>query len=276
MTTDVALKALENYKLGRNNVTDILTVSYSSHDHLGHAHGPNARELEELTIAEDNSLSKLMNGIRNSVPGGLKDVLFVFTADHGVAPTVSYLNQAKIDAEQINESELFGRLNQFLDKTYGKLKNETWVLQMKLFNVYLNHEAIQKEKLAVADLELSVKTFLEKQKGAMFVVTKSEYDKRMLPPGFFGRQIMKTYNPRISGDLIFIPTPYFTDSGDLATHMTGYSYDTSVPIIFAGSRIKAGVHSSPSDPVDIAPTLSFLLGIVHPPLSEGRVLSEIF
>jgi hypothetical protein len=91
----------------------------------------------------------------------------------------------------------------------------------------------------------------------------------------FEAQILRTYYPGRSGDVVGILAPFFVAGEATATHMTGYSYDRTVPILFAGPHIKAGVYASPADVVDIAPTLSFLLGTVAPSLCEGKVLSDV-
>jgi predicted AlkP superfamily pyrophosphatase or phosphodiesterase len=91
------------------------------------------------------------------------------------------------------------------------------------------------------------------------------------------RQILHTYFQGRSGDIILIPKPYFMPGGKndtSTTHLTGYSYDRTVPIIFAGYQIKPGIYSTRAEAVDIAPTLSFLARVLPPSLSEGRVLSE--
>jgi arylsulfatase A-like enzyme len=64
------------------------------------------------------------------------------------------------------------------------------------------------------------------------------------------------------------------DGGDAVTHLTGYAYDRMVPLVIAGAGLKAGVHPEYARVIDLAPTLSYLLGILPPSLSEGRVLTE--
>ena len=107
------------------------------------------------------------------------------------------------------------------------------------------------------------------------VFTSSDYRARKLPPGIFEKQIMRTYYPSRSGDLVVIPKPFWFEQDDTADHQTGYAYDRMVPLIFSGPLFKAGVYSDSAKIVDIAPTLSFVLGTLPPAVSEGRVLSEM-
>jgi predicted AlkP superfamily pyrophosphatase or phosphodiesterase len=142
-------------------------------------------------------------------------------------------------------------------------------------NFYLNEKTLADKKIEKSALEDKVKALLVNKQGISHVITSTDVKKGNLPPGEFHRQILKSYYPGRSGDLIAIPKPFYFSSewtGGV-THMTGYNYDRTVPIIIAGPNIKAGVYPH-GEVVDIAPTLSFLLGVLPPALSEGRVLSE--
>ncbi len=86
ITNAAVEKAIDEYHLGKGKGTDLLAVSYSSHDYLGHAFGPNSLEMEEMTVAEDRSLSRILNYIKRKVPGGLAGVVVVLTGDHGIPP----------------------------------------------------------------------------------------------------------------------------------------------------------------------------------------------
>ncbi|OFZ80571.1 MAG: hypothetical protein A2603_15315 [Bdellovibrionales bacterium RIFOXYD1_FULL_55_31] len=89
------------------------------------------------------------------------------------------------------------------------------------------------------------------------------------------RQILHTYYPGRSGDVVAIPRPYFMpeDEGPVV-HLTGYTYDRTVPIILAGALFRPGIYANRAEVIDIAPTLSFVSSVLPPSLSEGRVLSE--
>ena len=88
------------------------------------------------------------------------------------------------------------------------------------------------------------------------------------------RQILKTYYPGRSGDVVAIPKPFYMPDGDTVGHMTGYAYDATVPIVLVGPRFTPGVYANEAAVIDIAPTLSFISGVTAPALSEGRVMSE--
>ena len=273
LTTDAALAAVESMKLGsRPGAPDVLAISYSSHDMLGHRVGPNAREMEELTVAEDRSLSRLFRGLERSVPGGMKNVLVVLTADHGVAPTAPIALKGRLEAGAVNPEALLERLNSAMVAKLGKPSEGVWVVAQHSFNFYLNRKAAVGAGVAAA--ESALKELLLKEPAAEVVFTRSEVAAGRLPGGVFEAQIKKSYVVGQSGDVVMIPKPFFADDDDPSAHMTGYSYDRTVPLIFAGPMIKPGVHASAARVADLAPTLSFVLGTIAPAKSEGRVLAE--
>lgn len=274
LTEAAAEKMIEQYNLGNGKATDVLAVSFSSHDYMGHAFGPNSREMEEYAVADDQSISKLLNFVKKRVPGGLSNVVVVLTADHGTPSNPDWLKKEKIDAGRLDSKNLITAVENRLEQKFGKLGNEHWIISEFAFNLYLNKSAIGKKKLNVSDVESEAKAALLEIHGVAHVVTSTDYAKRILPPGQHERQILKTYYPGRSGDLVIIPLPNYMSNYATVTHQTGYNYDRMVPVILSGFHIKKGVHAQKAEVVDIAPTLSFLTGTVAPSMSEGRVLSE--
>jgi predicted AlkP superfamily pyrophosphatase or phosphodiesterase len=124
-------------------------------------------------------------------------------------------------------------------------------------------------------MESDMKEVLLKNPAILHVVTRAEYDDHKLPPGMFERKVSRTYYRGRSGHVIGIQKAfYINEEKKTASHLTGYTYDRTVPIIFSGFGIKNGLYASSAEVVDIAPTLSFLLGVLPPALSEGHVLTQ--
>ena len=282
ITTDAAIRALKEMKLGQGAGPDILAISYSSHDMAGHEQGLQSEVMEELTMFEDESIGQLFSAIDKSV--GMKNVVFAFTGDHGVSPAVSVVAPQKMPAGVLNSAEILKEANEELEKKWGKSSKGSWILRAKSMNFYLDPEVILDKKKSRSDVEAELKRIIARPKtngetsreGIAQVFTRSEWEEHLLPPVSFGRQIMKTFIPGRSGDVIMIPKPFWVDSTAVATHVTGYNYDRSVPLIIAGGSVKPGVYAKEVEVVDLAPTLSFMLGLVAPSGSDGRVLHEIF
>lgn len=274
LTELAAERAIEAFQLGRGKSTDLFAVSFSGHDYAGHTWGPNAPEMEELTAAEDRQVSKLLNYIRRSVPGGLKEVVFVFTADHGVAPAPDYSKENKIPGGRIDDEALGKAISARLNEKFGKPDSGEWIPLADSLNLWLNHDAVRVKKISLSDVEAVAKEVILKTPGVAHVFSASDYAARKLPPGQFERQILKTYYPGRSGDLVIIQKPFYIKNEDFAEHNSGYNYDSTIPIILAGPKIRPGIYSTQAEVIDIAPTLTFLTGVLPPALSEGRVLSE--
>lgn len=275
ITEVAAEKLIEQYQLGRGKATDVLAVGFSSHDYLGHAFGPNSLEMEEMTVADDRVVSKLLNHVRKTIPGGMDNVLVVLTADHGIPPNPDWLKENRMAAGRMDEKKIAEELETHLAKKFGALQQGTWVAYVKELNFYLTPGAIAEKNLERSVVENEVRTFLRAKEGIHDVVTNTDYVERRPPPGMIGRQFMKTYFPGRSGDVIAIPRPFYMSGEDTVMHMTGYKYDSTVPIILAGKHIRSGLYASAAEVVDIAPTLAFLLGVVPPNVSEGKVLSDV-
>jgi predicted AlkP superfamily pyrophosphatase or phosphodiesterase len=274
-TVDVVEKSVEEFKLGRGKATDYLAVSFSSHDYVGHTFGPNSLEAEEMTVAEDKMLARLFNTLQKKIPGGMKNVLVVLTADHGIPPNPDWLRSEKMDAGRINEEKLQAALEEKLAGVFGKMGDKPWILKLKEFNLYLNPRAIAEKKIAAREVENALEKIILAEPWVASVMTAGDIRDGRVPSGLVGRQFQHSYYPGRSGDLIIVPKPFFMPGSDTVTHMTGYSYDRSVPLLFSGPHIKAGVFATSVEIIDIAPTLSFILGTVAPTMSEGRVIEEI-
>lgn len=94
------------------------------------------------------------------------------------------------------------------------------------------------------------------------------------------RRVLRNFNPKRSGDVYIIYEPHWgiTYARDVAAvnHGSLWAYDTYVPIMFAGWNIEAVKVQRKVETVDIAPTLSLLLGIKLPSGSVGKTLEEVF
>ena len=276
LTVDAAEAAISEMKLGQNpkGAPDLLAVSFSSHDYMGHDHGPNSREMEELTVAEDRAVSQLLNTLRKKVPGGLKNVLIAFTADHGIPPIPEWLQGQKILAGKLDEKAITQTLNEKLTQTFGKPASESWISWGGELNYYINRDSLTASKKERSQVEEVIRSALLDLPGTFKVVTQTDYQQRRLPPGIFENQFLNSYFPGRSGDAIIIPKPYFINKSDTTAHLSGYTYDRTVPILFVGAGVKPGKYATRAEVVDIAPTLAYLIGILPPNMSHGRVLSE--
>ncbi len=275
VSIDLALSVLEKEKLGQHkDQTDFLLISLSAHDFAGHAFGPNSPEMADMTLFEDQQLSRLLNGIQKNV--GLQSSIVMLTADHGIPPAASYAKENRIKAERIDYLALFKKIYSQLDDKYGAPKKGPWIVAYKYFNFYLNPNVLAEKKLDGGQLSQEIKKIMLTEDGIAAVYTRDQLLNGRVAPGYWSEALVNQFLFNANGDLIFMPEPfYYEKTSAFVTHMTGYNYDTRVPLIMAGTAFKPGVYAEYARVVDLAPTLSYVLNVIAPPKARGRVLNEI-
>ncbi len=272
LTVEAAEAAIEGAKLGQGPGPDVLAVSFSSHDYVGHAFGPDSQENEEMVVAEDRAFAKFFAYLDKKF--GLKNVLITLTADHGVAPNAEWLAQHRMNAGVVDMDKVREKLEKRLEEKFGKADGAPWIPYAVEFNFWIGRDALAARKVSLEDAAAEVKRALLEEKAFSYAFTAADVAARRLPPGLHERRILKTYVPGRSGDVVAIGRPYYYVKENTANHQADYAYDETVPLVLAGPGVRAGKYAERAEVVDLAPTLSFLLGTVPPSLSEGRVLSE--
>ena len=273
LTVDLALKALDGEKLGQGKATDILALSFSSHDMAGHRYGPISPELEAMTIVEDQQIARLLRAIQSKL-GNLKDVAIILTGDHGMPP--SNEQTSKMASGKIDSLEFYKKVADRLDKKYGKPSKE-WIKASTVLNYYIDEDVLKERKAPKEEVEQEIKSVALTLPGVFDVFTAGDFKKGLRITGRYKEQIENQYRPDLGGDVVIIPQPFFMGKDDnYVTHVTGYSYDRYVPLVILGPNVKAGVHAEKAEVIDIAPTISFMLGLIPPAKASGRILSEIF
>jgi len=268
----VAEAAIDGEKLGQRDATDLLTISFSSNDYVGHQTGPDAPQVRDMCIRTDELLAKLFKVIGEKV--GLDSTLFVLTADHGVAPAPEVQAGRKmpggyiyVDIEDVVRSALLKKFGA-KDLVLGSVDNA----------IYLDYKALEAGKidLAAACLVAADALMAVPQAHVARVFTRGQ-----LQQGISGDRIagaaMSGFYPARSGDIVAMFEPYWMPwlkAPTKTTHFTPYNYDTHVPVIFFGMGVKRGWYRQNIQVNDIAPTLAALMDVEPPAGAFGRVLVE--
>ncbi len=270
MIEEFAESAIQGENLGRHASTDLLAVSFSSNDYVGHAVGPDDPAVRDISIRTDRLLGKLLDAVERSVVAG--HTLVILTADHGVAP-VPEVNQArKMPGGRLNGGELTGKITDALTKRFGPGK---WLLTGSPATVYLNLDLIRTQKLDVAEVERVAAEAAREEQHIARVYTRSQLMSGQMQQDDISRAFtLGFFGPR-SGDLFVLHEPYYLFEAAGTSHGTPYDYDNHVPVIFLGPGIKPGKYSTRIAVNDIAPTLAEILNVEQPSGSMGRILSEI-
>ncbi|MFN0085275.1 MAG: alkaline phosphatase family protein [Blastocatellia bacterium] len=266
---DFAKAAIENEGMGADDVTDLLTISLSSNDLVGHLYGPYSHEVQDITLRTDRSLADLFTYLDQKV--GLNNVVIALTADHGVAPAPEQVRAlgygGKIELKTISDA-----VQAALTRTFG---DEKWVLQGVNGNIYLDEAAIERRKLEPEAVERVAARAVTAVEGVAECFTRSQILAGRLPGTKIARAVANGFHSSRNGNLVIVTEPfYFIGEGITTTHGSPYLYDTHVPVILYGPGIAAGEYRGVASPADIAPTLSSLLRIETPSNSVGRILSE--
>jgi predicted AlkP superfamily pyrophosphatase or phosphodiesterase len=270
MIEEFSERAVAAENLGHHAGVDILTVSFSSNDYVGHAVGPDDPAVRDISIRTDRLLGKLLDYIDQQVGSG--NSLVVLTADHGVAPVPEVNRARNMPGGRLSEARLQQRMNDTLTKRFGPGK---WLLSGSEGMPYLNLELIRSHRLDPTDVERAAAEAVSSEDHVARVYTRHELETGQVQQDAISRAVsLGFYGPR-SGDLYILQEPYYLFDATGTSHGTPYNYDTHVPLIFFGERIKPGMYQEKAAVNDVAATLSALLGVQEPTGSIGRVLSEI-
>ncbi len=265
-----AERAIEVEQLGQDLDTDLLTVSFSSNDYVGHDGGPDAPEVRDISIRTDRLLGKFFEFIDSKV--GLGNVLIVFTGDHGVAPLPETMQARRMPAGRLSEKNLHQAIEAALSRKYGEGK---WISGKSGPTPYFNRELIRQKGLSEAEVQQAAAEAAAAMPHITRVYTRRQLENGQVPDDAIGRRVLNGFYPPRAGDLFIVTDPYWFFATKGTTHGSPYSYDSHVPVIFLGRGIKPGLYHSTIAPNDIAPTLATLLGVETPSGSVGRVLEEM-
>jgi predicted AlkP superfamily pyrophosphatase or phosphodiesterase len=257
-------------QLGGGPATDLLTVSLSANDILGHQVGPDSPEVEALTLATDRQLAEFFNFLGHQI--GLANVWIALSADHGVAPLPSAASKLRLPAVNLDASEIAAQINKTLAaRIAGPTKD--FLHSFDYPNAFLNEEAFASAKMKEDEAERAVGEAM-KQVGLRGYFTRAQLARGEVPGTELGRKYLHSYSPAGGWYVLGIPAPFNVGGSKGTDHATPYSYDTHVPLSFYGLPFQAGVFRTHVEPVDLAVTLASLLGINSPTHAIGRVLTE--
>jgi predicted AlkP superfamily pyrophosphatase or phosphodiesterase len=273
LTTEFAKAAILNEQMGADSITDLLAVSYSSTDYIGHAYGPNSLEIEDAFLRLDKELGQFFDFLDKQVGKGAW-VVFL-TADHGMAHVPGFMKVNKMSAGLVDDKVLTNQLNEALKQQFGV---ENLTKGISNAQVILNVDLIKKtKKLGQSDVAEFVITWLESQEGISRAIRLVDASRSAIPD-HLATQIKNGYFPLRSGHIqILYKSGYiegFPNGG--STHGSGYAYDTHIPLLWYGWKIKHGQSARNMTMSDIAPTLAALLNIQEPSGSVGNVIYELY
>ena len=270
IVTDFALTTIDEEQLGQDNITDVLAVSYSSTDYVGHNFGVNSKVVEDTYIRLDLDLERFFKALDDKVGKGEYTVFL--TADHGAVDVPAYLQSVKIPAGYLSNSKTKKRFEAFMSSTFGA---DDLVENVSNNQVFLNRDKIKTLGLNLDDVQETIVNEL-----ISYDHIDKVYSAKTMRSVEFSNGIetllQKGFNQKRSGDILMVSDPaYISYSKTGSTHGSGLNYDTHVPLLFFGKGIKKGQTLQKTEITDIAPTMSALLGISFPNGSIGKPLEFV-
>lgn len=287
-----AQQAIINENLGRDEDTDILSLSFSANDHVGHRYGPYSQEVMDISLRTDRQIAALLDFVDKHV--GLQNTFVIFTADHGVAPIPAHAAAMNLPGGTIMNSDVLRAIRLAISARYNRQtgpKDSTadYILQFKQGdqdvqgfingNVYFNTVALKRDGINNEEIENLAGEAAMTVPGIRRYFTRTQLQRGAIAPADpLARRVLHGFYPSRSGDVIVIydPFKYLVGSWITATHGSPYSYDTHVPLIMMGGGLSAGRYLQAATPADIAPTLAAILGMQSPSNATGRILREGF
>jgi predicted AlkP superfamily pyrophosphatase or phosphodiesterase len=275
ITTDFAIAALVGEEMGLDEYTDLLAISYSSPDILGHRMGLRSLELEDMYIRLDRDIARLLNELDARV-GRDRYTLFL-TADHAAADVPEYIRDLRGSSGYVDHKDLRTKLDSMLVRRHGR---GDWILSITNEQVFLNDRLIQEKKLDMAQVQRQVAEALLAESYISHAITATELTNTVYPEGV-QRSIQRGFMPQRSGDVCFAMFPGMIDVDDVpavgkgTTHGSVWNYDTHVPVIFFGKGVTPGEVVRRTSITDIAPTIAMIVGMTMPDASTGHAVPEV-
>jgi len=271
-TIDMAKAAIAGESLGTDAITDILAVSFSSPDYIGHGYGPNSIEQEDDFYRLDKDLGDFLNYLDEKVGPGQYTVFL--SADHGVAHVPGFMKENKLPAGTFNETTILEQLNKLLK---DKFDQSNLAINISNHQLVLNNNLINSEKKLKRDEIVPVIVdFLLKQEAVLTAFDLKHMNQAALPSKI-KEMIGNGYFSQRGGEIQIILKPNYIESFYTTgtTHGLWNPYDAHIPLLWYGWGIKQGKTNRETYMTDIAPTLAALLHIQMPGGSVGKVINEV-
>ena len=274
LTLAFVKELLRQEKVGQGETTDLLAISFSATDSIGHTYGPHSLEYEDNLLRLDATLAELFAFLDATV--GLDRTLIILSSDHGMGAIPEYKQSLGFQAGRHYPEKFVKLADTALQHRFQSADN--FVIGFWRPSLYLNRETIKKLGLAPGTVENALAEEILKVPGIALAVTRTNLLAGNVPNTPMMSKVQRAFHPRRSGDVIIVQEQFwylYENPRKSANHGSPYRYDTHVPVMFAGPGIKPqAVHRSVT-PADIAPTLSAYLGINPPSGSVGTQLIEV-
>lgn len=268
LTLDMAKAAIDGEQLGADDETDLLTVSCSSTDYIGHQVGTHAIETEDTYLRLDKAIADFLAYLDSKVGKG--NYLVFLSADHGAMNNAAFLQDRRIPTGSWDASATAKKLNHVLAKEYPEAGDI--VKTVMNYQVFFNRDVIKSKQLDFDNIKQTVVNVLKEDPSVLYACDMAKASTESIPEEVKFR-IINGYNRERSGDVVIILKPNFYAHGMKGTdHGAWNSYDTHIPLVFMGWGIKHGATTKQTFMTDIAPTIAAMLHVQAPNGCVGKAI----
>jgi hypothetical protein len=267
---EFAKQLLVYENLGAGQATDLLAISLSPNDILGHQVGPDSPEMAAMALALDRELADFFSFLGHQV--GLANTWIALSADHGISVLPDAAKKLRIPAANLDAGKLEAHINNALTAKFSPGHPAPYI-KLDYPLAWLNEDVFAAAHVKEHDAEVAVGEAM-KQAGVRDYFTKSQLAEGEVPDTAFGKKFLHSYSPEGSWYVMGVPEPYTVGPAKGTDHTSPYTYDTHVPLAFYGLPFRPGTYRTHVEPIDLAVTMASLLGINAPTHAVGRVLTE--
>jgi hypothetical protein len=273
---DLAKRAVDGEALGADDVPDLLSVSFSSNDPVGHCYGPDSQEVLDTTLRSDLIIKELLAFLDAKVGRG--NYVLALTADHGVCPLPEVAQAKHPEAVRVNPTEQLLAARDFLRRTFSPADEKAkWIQTTSGYWMYLNRALIRQYGVDAAKVEDALAGWLKQQPEVLTAYTRTQLMQPASADDDLGRRVRKSFHADRCGDVAVIFKPYRLPSTSLTgtTHGTPFDYDTHVPLLAYGPGIGGGPRREAVTPQAAAAVLAHGLGIKPPAQAEAPLPASL-
>lgn len=263
MVTEMAMEAVKNEQLGRRGVTDMLCVSYSQTDYIGHRYGTRDWRVMQIYIELDKQIARLLKMLDEQVGRG--NYLMFLTSDHGASHNTEYLYQHNMPGAPWRVTNVIRRINRELEQDFGV---DDLVMGLIEYRMYLDYKVIDEHHLCLDSVKAAAIKHLRNLPRVAYAVDFQQVATSSIPD-FLRERIIRGFHPQRSGDIQIVLEPGYiyytpTSSATGTTHAAWNPYDSHIPLLFYGWHVPKGSTLKPTFITDIAATVCSMLHIQVP------------
>lgn len=266
-TLDLAEHLAQALELGQDDAVDLLSISLSSTDYVGHAYGPESREAEDTFARLDRLLARLWTFMASHVAEGR--ILYVLSADHGVSESPDSLASAGLPSGRLSKGELEAAARQSLTRAVG---SDRYFRAVEMPGVFLDRAAITRDRKDLATLRQRLAEDLSLVPGVYraYALGQAEDGSEV------GGLVREAQLESRSGDVYVVtaPTVQMAEAGVAASHGSPWSYDRHVPIVLCGPGVPRG--ATLGQPVDVRALAGTVAGLLGVPAPAGAHTERLF